>query len=513
LDLKRAEEEKVKSEKEAKPIVTANTIIETKIEAVKRTEEKTKVERTKTEPINFVFKKAEEKKVQVRIAELRKLPEISLPVLTKENGKYNIESSNDMCKKLFLKKDDDDPMIREIDNYETIPERSPTEEEIMEEDVCHGNGMWQVKDTIDDEMLPGEGALKSKMQKERKEDKAKQDNFNKNREPIEEFFKNNIQEMLENKKKLHNAKEDYVRRKLDHLCRKELNYEMNPFTWIIIKDKNGSTKIEVVDENDDHKEWEKTKTLKKEDILRMVNYEEIPLEIDETSNEKEAIIESCTKTFKEKKEIMNEFFDKNWKNVVTGMKNIRWVESQNGEIIEYMKKKGLSMELYTWKFFRSINNLVKVAIYAGNEKIDPELEKKKKLYWGKANNVIFRRRNMLSDVLREKQKRIDKLNIKKGFPQIIWEYCTFTLEEYERRKAKLKIKRGFAELFVPKLHMEEEKRKFDKLFGAYSMQGDLPYADDYEFTRGIREHGKNSSREAIHDNGDVFKHEEGEHGE
>jgi hypothetical protein len=57
--------------------------------------------------------------------------------------------------------------------------------------------------------------------------------------------------------------------------------------------------------------------------------------------------------------------------------------------------------------------------------------------------------------------------------------------------------------------MEEISRKFKRFSGAYSMDGKLAY-DDNEFVKSLEKHGHDCNREAIFENGDVFKHKEGE---
>jgi hypothetical protein len=93
----------------------------------------------------------------------------------------------------------------------------------------------------------------------------KRERFHETRKSIEEFFKNNIQEMIDNKKKLYIAKKEYRKKKLEYLCKKELYYEMDPFIWELVK-------------CDEHKDWEKDKTLEEDDIIRIRNYEELQID-------------------------------------------------------------------------------------------------------------------------------------------------------------------------------------------------------------------------------------------
>jgi DNA primase len=113
---------------------------------------------------------------------------------------------------------------------------------------------------------------------------------------IEEFFKNNVQEMIENKKKLFDAKEEYKKRKLEYLCKKELCYEMDPFIWELVKCDDGSTKVKIIQEND-------------KDIIRIRNYEELQLdEADELFEEEaEEKCETSLLSFEDRRKIIDEF--------------------------------------------------------------------------------------------------------------------------------------------------------------------------------------------------------------
>jgi hypothetical protein len=59
--------------------------------------------------------------------------EILLPELTKTENGYKFDSSNEMCRKLFLKKDEDDPIMKLNDSF-GIVQKKVTREEKMEEE-------------------------------------------------------------------------------------------------------------------------------------------------------------------------------------------------------------------------------------------------------------------------------------------------------------------------------------------------------------------------------------------
>jgi hypothetical protein len=72
-------------------------------------------------------------------------------------------------------------------------------------------------------------------------------------------------------------------------------------------------------------------------------------------------------------------------------------------------------------------------------------------------------------IINERQKIIDKLNIKEGFPELVWKHCTFTREDFlirQENDAKLfKIcrKKEFTtklrEILIPKLTFDAQERK------------------------------------------------------
>jgi hypothetical protein len=63
----------------------------------------TEVMKSNIKPFEFVLKKAESKNIQVKVEVMKDLPDISLPTIVKEQGEYRLESSIEMCKKLFMK--------------------------------------------------------------------------------------------------------------------------------------------------------------------------------------------------------------------------------------------------------------------------------------------------------------------------------------------------------------------------------------------------------------------------
>jgi hypothetical protein len=172
--------------------------------------------------------------------------------------------------------------------------------------------------------------------------------------------------------------------------------------------------------------------------------------------------------------------------------------------------RGENIKLKSWKFLRCANGKLRIRMIRGDEKaIDPIMGKKRVLYWEQNNNATFERKIIPRKERKRKQEMVNKLKIIKGFPKVVWDYCTFTPEEYKERRDKLKIQKGLSEIFVPKLSMEEYTIKFGKLYGAYAINGDDPF-DEQEFTDIIQNYRSDNNREAISENGEVFKHREGE---
>jgi hypothetical protein len=85
---------------------------------------------------------------------------------------------------------------------------------------------------------------------------------------------------------------------------------MNLFIWEWVKCDDGSTKVKILKENDKQKDWEKVKTLKKKDILRIRNCEKFTDKEVETPNvqKREITIESKLRSSNERKEIIDSFY-------------------------------------------------------------------------------------------------------------------------------------------------------------------------------------------------------------
>jgi hypothetical protein len=123
----------------------------------------------------------------------------------------------------------------------------------MEKLCCHGDAIGTNLEVIDSNMLEGGYSLKAKIISERKIYSEKKP-FKERKEVIEEFFKSNVEEMLENRKYILSTEERRKLNALDREISRELNYEMNPYTWKLIKLPNGKMKTVIVEEDDKYKD-------------------------------------------------------------------------------------------------------------------------------------------------------------------------------------------------------------------------------------------------------------------
>jgi hypothetical protein len=153
-------------------------------------------------------------------------------------------------------------------------------------------------------------------------------------------------------------------------------------------------------------------------------------------------------TFKEKREIINEFYEKNF-DVLKGSKcRVAWIERENEKRRQLSEERRFEFVEYKWKLFRCTNG--KVKIIRDLEKDDHEkLLKERKLiaYWAERNGLTLEKKILPRKEMRALQEKVDKLNIIKGFPKVVWDYCTFPYDEYNRRKEKLKIERDYYEIY------------------------------------------------------------------
>jgi hypothetical protein len=137
----------------------------------------------------------------------------------------------------------------------------------MEEECCHNYGVNQFRNGKSSQMLGGDKSLNNflnTINERREQQTIKVYNFQENKSKSESFYKTNIQTMMENNNKLKEAKEKYKLKRLEYLSKKELCFEMDPFTWELIRCRDGTTTIKIIEEADEHKNWGKEEVIEEE---------------------------------------------------------------------------------------------------------------------------------------------------------------------------------------------------------------------------------------------------------
>jgi transcriptional regulator of met regulon len=79
--------------------------------------------------------------------------------------------------------------------------------------------------------------------------------FAEKKKKLEEFFKTNVDVMLEGRKVMLEVEERNRMNKINRLNYRELKYEMDPFSWKLIKLPKCGTKAVIIEENDEDKNW------------------------------------------------------------------------------------------------------------------------------------------------------------------------------------------------------------------------------------------------------------------
>jgi hypothetical protein len=125
---------------------------------------------------------------------------------------------------------------------------------------------------------------------------------------------------------------------------------------------------------------------------------------------------------------------------------------------------------------------------------------------GEQIGVSFTKKRIPREKKKKMQEKVDQLEIIKGFPKVVWQYCTFSLEVYRKKKEKLKIESDRSENFIPRLLLEEHGTKFRGLYGAYYPYGSQE--DTCKHYELIRDHCSKYDREAIIENDDLIKYKE-----
>jgi hypothetical protein len=192
---------------------------------------------------------------------------------------------------------------------------------------------------------------------------------------------------------------------------------------------------------------------------------------------------------------------------------IRQVEERNEDLrkIVILKNRPDGLKrLQRCYFFRSTNGKVlgkSKRIDEMVEKIDPVMEKKRVRFWDEQVGATFSKKIISKEEKKMLQEKVDRLEIIKGFSKAVWQYCMFTPEDYEKKKEKLKITWNYSEIFIPKIFMEELGKRFDGLYGAYCITGEIKFENQEHYNIAQR-YRMNSEREGILENGDIIKYHE-----
>jgi hypothetical protein len=349
-----------------------------------------------------------------------------------------------------------------------VGQKKITKEERMEEEFCHGEAMGQMEDCVGKDILDGDKSLRAVLIKEREKEELRREaerrkeakcNFRYNRRKLEVFFKTNIEEMMDNNKKLVDTRENYRLQKVNYLSDKELCYEMDPFTWELVKCKDGSTKVKIVGEDDKFKKWDDEKVLTEGDIICIRNPE---INFNQFEDEEEELESKQPVTFGERREIIDKSYKVNFEILKQSHKCVRGIELNNERlrrlVIEKNNPEGLKY-LKSWKFFKCTNGKTRIIKdERPTGKIDPQLEKKTIENWRRRNNAIFEKRRMTREKRKKLQLKVDKLEIIKGFLKAVCQYCSFSPEDYDRKKEELKIERAIAKFLSLKFGWKNIRR-------------------------------------------------------
>jgi hypothetical protein len=173
------------------------------------------------------------------------------PILVKDEQGSRLESQNVVYQNIYLSRDEDDPVIVKPAEYVSV-EKKTRKEDKLEEQCCHGEAISDLQINDKSEMLEGDKSLKNylKIDEENSEKTSCKVTFQENKEKIEEFYKTNIETLLENRNKLADARERHRLRKIDKFGNKELMYERDPFEWELVRDRDGLTKVRIIGEKE-----------------------------------------------------------------------------------------------------------------------------------------------------------------------------------------------------------------------------------------------------------------------
>jgi hypothetical protein len=174
-----------------------------------------------------------------------------------------------------------------------------------------------------DKMLGGDKSLKTYLEKETvlmmKKKTDIRTSFEENKEKLEAFYKTNIEDIIEGKSKLAEARERFRFKKQEYCVNKELSYEMDPFKWDLVKDINGKTKVRIIEELEDKNNIPDEEIMPDEETLSIENKK--PL----MNLEKQVSCYRELLTFEERKTNIEEYFKNNFDWWLSGNRSIQTI--------------------------------------------------------------------------------------------------------------------------------------------------------------------------------------------
>jgi hypothetical protein len=150
--------------------------------------------------VNVVIKTSTKRNIDVEIQSKINGKEIIHDSLITKNKQrhFVIEVNNVVDEEIENKLNGDEPTINMPKKLIYEPRKIP-KEEIVEELICHGDALDELKDIVNENMLGDDYSLKIRIEKNRKLYNEKNP-FKEKKLAIEEFSKTNVKCMLENRK-------------------------------------------------------------------------------------------------------------------------------------------------------------------------------------------------------------------------------------------------------------------------------------------------------------------------
>jgi hypothetical protein len=286
---------------------------------------------------------------------------------------------------------------------------------------------------------------------------------------------------------------------------------MDPFKWDLVKDIDGKTKVRILDELEDENNNPNEEVMLDEETLAVQHEEPLILEQEEENTINYPV------SFQERKNVIEKFFKSELEWWIGTNNFIRKTIEENERLEKCYIQAGKDMNIYEryskqyFYFTRSSIGRVHIQTtskyqvdnYKSLLKEDPEWEKKRRKYWGDNAGATFIRKIIPSDEKLLTQKRIDSLNIIKGFPEFCWKFCMLSPEKYDELKEftcrKYQLRRNYQEIVIPAMSLDERGRRSRTFYGVISTREVESHLD------GIVKYYTNQEREAFLENGDIVK--------